>query len=90
MKKLVEVQEVPDEGLMAFLGRPILLLCVNYFYTGKLIGVNDDCVLLENASIVYQTGEWSAKAYTDAQKLPTHTWYVQKSAIESFGAGNES
>ena len=43
MKKIVE--EVIDEGLDKFLGERMTLFCMNYIYTGKLIGVNDTCVL---------------------------------------------
>ena len=82
MKKIVE--EVIDEGLDKFLGERITLFCMNYIYTGKLIGVNDTCVLLTDASIVYETGELIAKSWKDAQPLP-HDWYVMTSAIESFG-----
>lgn len=84
MKKLVQVQEVEGEGLTALLGRRITLFCCNYIYTGTLAGVNSSCVLLENAAIVYETGPLLDKAWKDAQKLP-HSWYVQVSAIESFG-----
>lgn len=84
MKKIVE--DVAGEGLEKFLGEKILLMCGCYFYAGILKGVNDDCVLLEDASIVYETGPWGDKTYKDAQKLPSD-WYVSIAAIESFGAG---
>lgn len=84
MKKLVNVAEVEGEGLVALLGERVTLFCMNYFYTGKLAGVNDTCVLLEDASIVYETGSFDSKTWKDAQKLP-NSWYVQISAIESFG-----
>ena len=86
MKKLVSVTEVDGEGFSALLGEEVLLLCSNYFYAGKLIGVNTECVLLDDAKIVYETGEWSAKAWKDAQKLGDGH-YVMKSAIESFRRG---
>jgi hypothetical protein len=82
MKRIVE--EVGGEGLEKFLGERITLFCANYIYTGTLSGVNDTCVLLTDASIVYETGELNAGGWTDAQKLPSD-WYVQLSAIESFG-----
>ena len=85
MRKLVE--EVSGEGLEKLLGETVLLMCANYFYTGKLIGVNTDCVLLEDPAIVYETGPWENKKFTDAQKLHTKQWYVQRAAIESFGVG---
>ena len=81
MKKIVEVS---DEGLEGLLGEVVTLFCVNYFYTGKLVGVNDTCVKLEDPSIIYETGEWSSSGWQDAQKLPNDI-YIQVAAIESFG-----
>lgn len=37
MKKLVE--EVSGEGLEKLLGERVLIMCANYFYTGKLVAV---------------------------------------------------
>jgi len=88
MKKLVKVEEVEGEGLLAFMGQPIALFCMNYIYAGTVVGVNDQFVKLENAAIVYETGELTAKAWKDAQKLPGEH-YVMLSAIESFGPGKE-
>ena len=82
MKKIVD--EVQDEGLDKLLGERVTLFCMNYIYTGVLTGVNDTCVLLTDAAIVYETGAFNIKDWKDAQKLP-HDWYVQTSAIESFG-----
>ena len=84
MKKLVKVEEVEGEGLMGLLGETVTLFCLNYFYTGKLAGVNVDCVLLEEPKIVYETGEFTSKTWKDAQELPNNL-YVMKHAIESFG-----
>ena len=89
MKKIVSVTEVDGEGLEALMGETVTLFCLNYIYTGKLAGVNDKCVLLENAKIVYETGELTSKTWTDAQPLPGN-WYVQIGAIESFGLMNKS
>ena len=82
MKRLIE--EVNGEGLEKLLGERVTLFCAVYIYTGKLIGVNSSCVLLEEASIVYETGEFSEKQWKDAQKLRGN-WYVQIGMIESFG-----
>lgn len=84
MKRLVEVQEVEGEGLVALLGQRVTLFCLNYIYTGKLIGVNTTCVLLGDAAIVYETGAFGDKAWKDAQKLPNDI-YVMTSAVEAFG-----
>ena len=87
MKKIVSVTEVSGEGLESLLGEKVILLCMNYFYTGVLEGVNTDCVLLADAAIVYETGEWSAKTWKDAQKMCVDKLYVQRGAIEAFAVG---
>ena len=83
MKKLIEIDET--EGLQKLMGENVTLMCSSYFYTGKLVGVNDTCVLLKDPSIVYETGAWDKKDWADAQKLPSSELYVQTSHIESFG-----
>lgn len=83
MKKIVNVTGVAGKGLAGLLGERITLFCLNYIYTGELAGVNDSCVLLEDPAIVYETGDFSAKSWKDAQKLPNKL-YVQIAAIESF------
>lgn len=85
MKKLVEVQEVENEGLISLLGERVLLICAGYFYEGKLVGVNSECVKIEDSSIVYSSGAWSDKDYADIQKLHKSEWYVSKGLIESYG-----
>ena len=82
MRKIVE--EVSGEGLEKLLGERVTLFCGNYIYTGKLVGVNTACVLLQDAAIVYETGPLTTKEWKDAQKLPGD-WYVQLAWIESFG-----
>ena len=84
MKKLVNVQEVEGEGLVALMGQRVTLFCLNYIYTGKLVGVNDSYVKLESASIVYETGAFTDKEWKDAQALPKDL-YVMTSAVEAFG-----
>lgn len=83
MRKLVNVQEVEGEGLLALLGQRVTFFCMNYIYTGLLVGVNDSDVLLEDASIVYETGPLDSKNWKDAQKLPGNL-YIRTASIESF------
>lgn len=83
MKKLVSVTEVDGEGLVSLMGERVTLFCLNYIYTGKLIGVNDSFALLESASIVYETGPFSEKQWKDAQPLP-NPCYVMLRCVESF------
>ena len=87
MKKLAAVVDVQGEGLEALLDENVLVFGLNYIYTGKLVGVNDTFIKIEGAKIVYETGAFSEKQYKDAQSLPASDWYIQTSAIESFGLG---
>ena len=82
MKKLIE--EVSQEGLDKLIGERITLFCMNYIYTGKLLGVNDTCILLTDPSIVYETGAFDDTEWKDAQALPNDI-YIQISSVESFG-----
>lgn len=84
MKKLVAVTEVEDDGFEGLIGENVTLFCLNYIYTGKLVGVNDRFVLLENAKVVYETGPFGDKSWKDAQPLPQQ-WRVMLSAVESYG-----
>jgi hypothetical protein len=88
-KKMVEVEETINEiveedkeGLMALLGEQVLLMCANYFYSGKLVGVNQTMVKLENASVVFETGSFVDSKYKDSQKM-SDIAYVNISHIES-------
>jgi len=83
MKVLVE--EVKGEGLESLLGKVITLFCINYIYTGKLVGISATCVKLENPKIVYETGAFTEKEWKDAQSLPNKYWYVATQSVESFG-----
>jgi hypothetical protein len=80
--KLVETED--KEGLLALMGRRVTLFCANYIYTGNLVGVNETCVKLQDAAIVYETGAFNDKSWKDAQVLP-NDWYVQLTSLESFG-----
>lgn len=80
-----EVTDVENEGLLALLGKKVLVFCVNYIYTGTLTGVNDTCIKLDKAHLVYETGAFSTRGCQDAQRLPAEEWYIQRSAIEAFG-----
>ena len=81
MKKIVD--DVND-GLESLLGERVTFWCVNYIYTGRLVGVNDSCVKLADASVVYETGALDSDEWKDAQPLP-NDWFIQLTAVESFG-----
>lgn len=83
MKKLVTVTEVEGEGLVGLLGQNVLIFCLNYIYTGKLVGVNTHDIILESPRIVYETGAFDSEFFTDAQALP-HDLYIRTGSIESY------
>ena len=66
------------------MGERVTLFGLNYIYTGKLVGVNEHYVKLEDAAIVYETGAFTDKSgWKDAQALPKPV-YVMLTTIESF------
>ena len=86
MKQIKVIEEVQGAvGLDSLLGEEVLLICSAYFYTGKLTGVNETFVQLDDPAIVYETGSWSSKGYGTAEKLHTKRFFVQRAAIESYG-----
>jgi len=82
MKKIIESDDT--DGFESLLGENVTFFCLNYIYTGKLVGVNSIYLLLEDAKIVYETGPLGDKTWKDAQPLP-NAWRVQISAVESWG-----
>lgn len=81
MKVLIEEQS--GEGLEALIGQRVTFYCLNYIYTGKLVGVNTTCVKLVDAAIVYETGSHDTKTYANSQPMPNDL-YIQVQAVESF------
>ena len=82
MKKLVE--EVEGEGLESLLGQNVMVWCLNYIYSGKLVGVNTGDILLEDAGVVYETGPLKEEP-KDRQELPS-ALYVRIDKIECYYA----
>lgn len=89
MKISVQLTEVEREGFLALINKKVLVMCMNYFYTGELIGVNDTCIKLKDCFQVLETGEHKDDKFKDAQWIGD-TWYIQTSSIESFGETNKS
>lgn len=75
-------------GWDTLLNKKVLVICAGYFYEGKLTGVNASFVELEDTTIVYNPDSFTrdnvAKCLRD--KLPTKKWYIDRSAVESYGA----
>ena len=86
MKKMM-TEDAALTGLKSLMGEQVILLCGNYFYAGKLTSVDKEIVELTDASIVYETGQWSAAAWADAQQMGPGVHYVRIQWIESFRRG---
>lgn len=85
--KVVEnVTTVVDEqgGPLVMLGKVVYVSCTSYAYTGKLTGVNDKFIELEEVEIVYETGPWSGKTFKGTEKLPTKTLCIFLTQVESM------
>jgi|SRR5271166_68539 len=81
-----EVKEASG-GWELLLNKKVLILCVGYFYVGKLTGVNDEFVELENAFVLYYAEDFSPAKWKkeNMDKLPGKKWNVQLGSVESFG-----
>ena len=85
----IQTIEVPNEGLISLLNQNVLVFCMNYFYFGKLVGVNDTCIKIEKCYIIYETGSFNDKTFKDKQFI-SEEWYLQTATIESFGKSPKS
>ena len=65
------------------MGERVFLMCAAYFYSGVLVGVNEQFVKLDDCHIVYDTGTLSAKEWTTAERIGD-AHYVMVGAVESF------
>lgn len=80
----VFVSEVENEGFAALLGKNVEIQTGLYIYAGKLVGVNDTCIKLENAHTVFETGEFKGKKYKDAQARSNSILYIVSQNILAF------
>lgn len=84
MKKLVKVTKTEGQELKALIGKKVTFFCLNYIYHGKLTGVNTTDLIIEDAYLVYETGDFSTKGFQDAQFIGKE-WRLKTSIIESYG-----
>lgn len=60
-----------------------LFQCARYIYYGKVKSITSDYIELENAHVVFETGDYSNDKPKDMQKLP-HNAFVLRQSIEAF------
>lgn len=83
LKKQNPVESKAD-GLESLLGEYVQLWCLNYIYSGKLIGVNTNDVVLSEAVVVYETGKMTDKQFKFAEPVASEELFVRTAAIESY------
>jgi len=83
MKTLI--QETKEKGLESLMGKKVTIFCCRYIYTGELIGIDEQNILLKNPAIVYETGPFDKKEWQDCQSLNIPEWYIAIQSIESYG-----
>lgn len=76
--------EVSGDGLESLLGEVVQLWCLNYIYSGKLVGVNTNDVVLEDAVVVYETGKLTDKQFKVIERVSSKELFVRTAAIESY------
>lgn len=82
MKKLVE--QTTGNHLESYLGETLTVFSCRYIYSGKLVSIDETSICLEEAGIIYETGEFTDKKWKDRQALP-NKWCIAIQSIESFG-----
>jgi hypothetical protein len=76
--------------LEALKGFSVILFCSNYFYTGKVVYVDDTVVSIKGAKMIFDTGEFkNGTKFKDAEKLYADEWNINLASIESFGCLEE-
>ena len=81
----IPVVEVENEGFFALLGKNVEVHTPNFIFAGKLEGVNDKFIKISNAHTVFDTGAYTNKNYSDAQKRQQDVWYIMLGSIIAFG-----
>lgn len=71
-------------GIPARVGQNVLVITGTYFYFGRLVTANCDFIEIADPYIVYETGEWSATKFKDAQRVSKNTLLISVGHIESI------
>ena len=70
---------------IAKVGQPLTVWGRNYIYTGTVVEVGEDYVILDPAAVVYETGDFQNTVWQDAHALPVPQ-IVFFAQVESMGA----
>ena len=82
-KRIIEESETV--GVDDLLGETIIVMCMNYTYSGILVSASDDAFLLRNPEIVFKTGPFKEPGWERSEPTCCSEQYIARSAIESYG-----
>ena len=77
----LEVKEI--ENMDDLIGETYMFQCARYIYHGKVKSVNATYIEIENASVVFNTGDYSNSSPEDSQSLPNNA-FIMRQSIEMF------
>jgi hypothetical protein len=72
-----------EEALSRLTGEYVWVWCVNYVYAGQIVDVSATDVLLHDATIVLESGDFKDKHFKEFENIPVPV-HVRTSSIESF------
>ena len=86
IKSQVQDEECAVEvnGMDDLVGKKWAFQCARYIYFGKVKSVNSTFIELDEAQVVFDTGEYSNTAPNDAQDLPKKKAMIMRQSVESI------
>lgn len=85
IKDQIGEEQVKEIGsLDELVGEKYLFQCARYFYYGKVANVTPNYIVLKDAGVVFDVGDYGASKPSDIQNVPQKTLYIMRQSIESF------
>lgn len=81
--QLKEGEVKPIKEMKDLVGQVYTFWCARWIYHGKVKSVNTEYIVLENASVVFETGDYGNSEASDIQSLP-NDFQVMIQSIEGF------
>ena len=77
--RLKDAEVRPLGKLEDLIGQTVTLWCARYIYHGTVKSVSPEVIVLEDAGIVYETGDLGNKSASDLQDLPNEALVLVQS-----------
>jgi len=81
--QLVGEEVKPLNNLEDLIGQTYVFQCARYIYHGTVKAITSDYIELEDASVVFETGDYSNTSPSDMQALP-HNAHIMRQSVEAF------